>query len=132
EDPVAASIVDRLTDEVIAFANAALQRLELTEADPDVILGGGVLRALAPSVIEVIAAGVGEGAPDARVPLPSGERIVGAALLGLDALGAAPDSKARVRDQLDAAAAEVDKEPPTAGTVPTGPRSSSPPRPAAR
>jgi len=131
EDPVAAGIVDRLTDEVIAFARAALQRLELTEADADVILGGRILRSVAPSVIEAIAAGIGEAAPDARVRLAPSEPIVGAALLGLDALGAGADAMARAREQLDAAAAELNDELATADPAP-GPRSSSRPRSAAR
>ncbi len=130
EDPVAAGIVDRLTDEVIAFASAALRRLELTEADADVILGGGILRSVAPSVIEAIAAGVGEVAPDARVRLAPSAPIVGAALLGLDALGARADSKARACDQLDAAAAKVHDEPTAADPLPTGTQSPSLQRPA--
>ena len=124
EDPVAAGIVERLSDEVIAFASAALRRLELTEADADVILGGGILSSLAPRVIEVIAAGVGEVAPEARVRLAPSEPIVGAALLGLDALGAGADSKARARDQLDAAVAEAQHEAATPDPLPAGPRSS--------
>ena len=132
EDPVAAGIVDRLADEVIAFARAALQRLELTEADADVVLGGGILRSLAPGVIEAIAAGVGEVAPDARVRLAPSAPIVGAALLGLDALGADPDSKDRACDQLGAAATEVYSESATADPLPTGPRSSALPPPGAR
>jgi N-acetylglucosamine kinase-like BadF-type ATPase len=107
EDAVAAGIVERLADEVIAFVRAALRRLELTSADPDVVLGGRVLRALSPSVIEAIARGVGLVAPDARVVVARSEPIVGAALLGLDAIAADPDVKARARAELDLAVAEL-------------------------
>ncbi len=107
EDPVAADIVQRQTDEVIAFACAALRRLELTGTDADVVLGGGVLRAVPPSVVAAIAQGVRRVAPDARVLVARSEPIVGAALLGLDAIGADPDAKARARAELDAAVAQL-------------------------
>ena len=103
DDPVAAGIVGRVADEVIAFARAALRRLKLTVADPDVVLGGGVLRSISPSVIEVIARGLHEVAPNARVLVSPSEPIVGAALLGLDALGADTGALARARTELDSA-----------------------------
>ena len=103
EDPVAAGIIGRLADEVIAFARAALQRLGLTTADPDVVLGGGLLRAVPPSAVERIAQGVHEVAADARVLVAPSEPIVGAALLGLDALAADARASARARGELDAA-----------------------------
>jgi N-acetylglucosamine kinase-like BadF-type ATPase len=107
EDAVAAGIVERLADEVIGFAGAALHRLELTGADPDVVLGGGVLRAVSPGVVETIARGVEQVAPDARVVVAASEPIVGAALLGLDAIGADASAKVRARAELDAAVAEL-------------------------
>jgi N-acetylglucosamine kinase-like BadF-type ATPase len=107
EDAVAAGIVRRLADEVIAFASAALSSLGLTPADPDVVLGGGILRAVSSSVVETIARGVERVAPDARVVVAASEPIVGAALLGLDALGADPGAKARARAELDAAVAQL-------------------------
>ncbi len=106
-DSVAAGIIERLADEVVAFARAALRRLELTSGDPDVVLGGRVLRALPPGVIETITRGVEQVAPDARVAVTRSEPIVGAALLGLDAIGADPSAKARARAELDAAVAEL-------------------------
>jgi hypothetical protein len=95
-----------LTDEVVAFAVAALRRLELTADDPDVVLGGSLLRAVPPSAVETIARGVRQMAPEARVLVSPSEPIVGAALLGLDALGADPEARARARGELDAAATE--------------------------
>jgi N-acetylglucosamine kinase-like BadF-type ATPase len=105
EDSVAAAIVQRLADEVIAFARAALRRLELTEADPDVVLGGRVLRAVSSDVVETIARGVEAVAPAARVVVARSEPIVGAALLGLDAIGADHGAKSRARAEIDAAVA---------------------------
>jgi N-acetylglucosamine kinase-like BadF-type ATPase len=106
-DDVAAGIVRRLADEVVAFARAALRRLELTEHDPDVVLGGSLLRAIAPGVVESIAAGVRDAAPGARIVVAPSEPIVGAALLGFDALGADAGAKARARAELDAAVATI-------------------------
>lgn len=103
EDAVAAGIVDRLADEVIAFARAALVQLELTAADPDVVLGGRLLRAVSANVVDTIARGVHDVAPRAHVAVSPSEPIVGAALLGLDALGADADARARARTDLDAA-----------------------------
>jgi N-acetylglucosamine kinase-like BadF-type ATPase len=103
EDSVAAGILGRLANEVIAFAGAALRRLELTGSDPDVVLGGRVLRAVPASVVETIARGVQEVAPDARVLVAPSEPIVGAALLALDAVAADASARARARAELDAA-----------------------------
>jgi N-acetylglucosamine kinase-like BadF-type ATPase len=104
KDDVAAGIVARLASEVVAFARAALVRLDFAESDPDVVLGGRLLRVVSPSVIAVIARGVHEVAPAARVLVSPSEPIVGAALLGLDALGADAGAQARARAELDAAA----------------------------
>jgi len=106
DDAVAAEIVRRLNDEVAAFAVAALRRLELTADDPDVVLGGSMLRAVSPSAVEAIARRVHQVAPNARVVVSPSEPIVGAALLGLDALGVDAQARARARAELDAAAAE--------------------------
>jgi N-acetylglucosamine kinase-like BadF-type ATPase len=107
EDPVAAGIIGRLANEVIAFARAALHRLGLTTADPDMVLGGGLLRAVPPSAVERIAQGVHEVAANARVLVAPSEPIVGAALLGLDALAADARASARARAELDTAVETV-------------------------
>ncbi len=107
EDAVAAGIVRRLADEVVAFARAILRRLELTGADPDVVLGGSLLRALSPDVVGTITEGVLETAPAARVLVSPSEPIVGAALLALDALDLDAGVGVRTRAELDAAVADL-------------------------
>jgi N-acetylglucosamine kinase-like BadF-type ATPase len=107
EDFVAADIVRRVATEVVAFAGAAVRRLELTGADPDVILGGRLLRSVSPSVVEAITREIQEVAPAARVLVSQSEPIVGAALLGLDALAATASASSRARAELDSADAEV-------------------------
>src|SRR5205807_5564452 len=100
EDPIAADIVNRLAFEVIRLATAAINRLELNGADADVVLGGGILRSVASSVVEAIATGVREVAPRALVTIAPSEPIVGAALLALDALGTDDMAKERARAGL--------------------------------
>jgi N-acetylglucosamine kinase-like BadF-type ATPase len=111
DDPVAAAIVDHLTDEVIALARAALQRLELTRSDVEVVLGGRVLRSVPSRVVEAIAAGVRNVASRARVLVSPSEPIVGASLLALDAVDADAAAQNRARAELDAALAGVHAQP---------------------
>lgn len=111
DDPVAARIVRRLADEVAAFARAVVGRLELAAADPDVVLGGSLLRALPPAAIATIAEGVHAVAPGAGVIVAPSDPIVGAALLGLDAVGADAAAHARARAELDAAVAALKRSP---------------------
>jgi N-acetylglucosamine kinase-like BadF-type ATPase len=108
EDPVAGEIVDRLADEVIAFAVAALRRLELTSEAPDVVLGGGLLRAAPARAIERIRHGVQEVAASANVVVPANAPIVGAALLGLDELGVTVTVGERAVAELHAAFLEIE------------------------
>ena len=107
EDEVAATIVHRLADEVVAFVRAALRRLDLTGAEPDVVLGGRILRSSQPGLIAAIGSGVRAVAPKARVTVSASEPIVGAALLGLDALGADADARDRARAELDGATSVI-------------------------
>jgi N-acetylglucosamine kinase-like BadF-type ATPase len=107
EDAVAAGILQRLVDEVIAFAGAALRRLELTETDPDVVLGGRLLRSVSAGVVDAIARGIRDVAPRVRVIVSPSEPIVGAALLGLDAIAAGSAAHGRARAELDQAVAAL-------------------------
>ena len=108
DDQVAAGIVQRLADEVIAFATATLRRLEMTDEAADVVLGGGLIRAAAPSVIERISVGVREVAPTANVLVAPVAPIVGAALLGFDALGLNSHAAGRARAELGEAFARIE------------------------
>ncbi len=107
-DPVAEGIVSRLADEVATFARVALLRLELTETDAHVVLGGGLLRAAPEPIIERISDGVREVAPKAHVRLAERAPIVGAALLGLDELGVDGEAVTRATRELQAAFVEIE------------------------
>jgi N-acetylglucosamine kinase-like BadF-type ATPase len=86
-DAVARQILDRLADELAVMAVAIIRRLHLTRTDPDVVLAGGIFRAHDPQFIDRLAAAVHRVAPLARlVPLRT-PPLLGAALLGLEALG---------------------------------------------
>ncbi len=86
---MAREIATRLGDEVVALARVALRRLELTDRDPEVVLGGGLMRAC-PRRLDRGGSPRGSSAvaPAAEVRLATNAPIVGAALLGLDELGA--------------------------------------------
>ncbi len=109
-DPVAASIVDRVADEVVTMATTAMRRLGLSDQSPDVVLGGGLLRAASLSTIARIVLGVREVAPGANVTVSHTGPIVGAALLGLDELGVGAPATDRLRDELHAAFMSVESD----------------------
>lgn len=103
DDAVAAGIVDRLAEEVVALARAALTRLELRDEPVEVVLGGGLLKSAKGRLLDAIAAGLAEVGPAIEVHPTGSAPVVGAALLGLDELGADADAQARARSELTAA-----------------------------
>jgi N-acetylglucosamine kinase-like BadF-type ATPase len=105
DDAVAAEIVDRQADEVVAMAGAALRRLDLLQEPADVVLGGGLLQSGNGRLLDRIAAGLHAVGPTLSVRPAESPPIVGCALVGLDELGAPPEAHARVRAELGQAAA---------------------------
>ena len=99
-DPVASAIVDRLACEVIAFARAALVRLELTTQPVEVLLGGGLLQAGNARLLEGIEVGLRELGPEIMARVNEAPPIVGAALLALDELGSGAEAKERLRREI--------------------------------
>ncbi|MFI6005910.1 N-acetylglucosamine kinase [Streptomyces sp. NPDC051366] len=96
-DAVASAIVERQADEVVALASVALARLDLLDEEAPVLLGGGVLTAGHQQLDERIAAGLARRAPRARVSVVAAPPVLGAGLLGLDALGALPEAHGKLR-----------------------------------
>jgi N-acetylglucosamine kinase-like BadF-type ATPase len=86
-DPVARGIADRMADEAVAWAAAAIRRLKLQRLGPDVVLAGGIFRAEDPAFYARIVSGIVAVAPSARVVHLAVPPVVGSALLGLDRLG---------------------------------------------
>jgi N-acetylglucosamine kinase-like BadF-type ATPase len=100
DDAVAAEIVKQLASEVVALARVALTRLGLTDEPVEILLGGGVLQDPDGDLLAAIVGGLRKTAPAAVVRPTAAPAIVGAALLGLDELGAAADAQSRLRREL--------------------------------
>ncbi|WP_432133059.1 N-acetylglucosamine kinase [Streptomyces sp. bgisy154] len=96
-DAVAGGIVDRLAGEVVAMATVALTRLDLLAEDVPVLLGGGVLTAGHHRLDDGIRRLLAARAPKAVPRVVRASPVLGAALLGLDRVGAPPEAHARVR-----------------------------------
>jgi N-acetylglucosamine kinase-like BadF-type ATPase len=108
-DEVAKEIVQHLADEVVALARVALQRLDLTHEPVEVLLGGGLIRGNG-TLESAIESGLREVGDAVTVRNTESPPIVGAALLGLDELGAGAEAQERIRRELGAAVAELEPE----------------------
>lgn len=113
-DEVAAAIVVRLAAEVVALARVALERLGLERQSVEVLLGGGLLRAGDERLKAAIVDGLALVSDSIAVHTTDSPPVVGAALLGLDRLGADDAAKERARRELTAAADADDDLEPTA------------------
>jgi N-acetylglucosamine kinase-like BadF-type ATPase len=107
EDDVAGGIAARLVSEAIAFVRVTLERLGLSAEPADVVLGGGLFQNDAAWLVDRIAERLATVAPAASLKLVDSPPIVGAALLGLDELGAPGAAQERARRDLSAAAGEA-------------------------
>jgi N-acetylglucosamine kinase-like BadF-type ATPase len=96
-DAIAARLVRRQADEICTMALAVIRRLGLTGQATPVILGGGLLAARDPLLTAGVLAGMKADAPDAAVRITDIPPVAGAALLGLDHLGAGPEAERRLR-----------------------------------
>nr|WP_221474505.1 BadF/BadG/BcrA/BcrD ATPase family protein [Planomonospora venezuelensis] len=99
-DSVARGVVARQAEEVAVMAEVCLERLDLLDTPAEVVLGGSVLTARDPYMHGLIEAAVGAAAPLARVVVGSLPPVAGAALAGLDLLGAAETARTRVREHF--------------------------------
>jgi N-acetylglucosamine kinase-like BadF-type ATPase len=96
-DPVARTVVNRLTDEISVMAITAMRRLGLTTLATPVVLGGGVLTAGNSLLVSGITRQLAEAAPAAEVRVIDVPPVAGAALLGLDHVNAPAAAAARLR-----------------------------------
>jgi N-acetylglucosamine kinase-like BadF-type ATPase len=97
-DATAAGIVRRQAEEVVALAVAAMRRLDVLDERFDVVLGGGVLTAGHALLMDEIDRLLRERAPLASTVVVRTPPVLGAALLGLDRIGAPPSARQRLRD----------------------------------
>jgi N-acetylglucosamine kinase-like BadF-type ATPase len=96
-DQVARDLVARQADEVCAMAMAAMRRLELTGLATPVVLGGGLLTAREPLLVNAIVDRLAAEVPRSVLRIIDVPPIAGAALLGLDQVLATPGAHARLR-----------------------------------
>ncbi|MFF9085501.1 N-acetylglucosamine kinase [Streptomyces sp. NPDC014991] len=102
-DPVAGTLVTRLAEEVTVMATVALTRLGLLAEETPVVLGGSVLTAGHARLDDAIRALLAARAPKATVRVVTAGPVLGAALLGLDRLGAGAEAGARARGHWESA-----------------------------
>jgi len=99
-DAAARDLLERLAEEVTAMAVTTMRRLGLTgpgALGTPVVLGGGLLAARHPLLTAAIERRLAAAAPGAVPRVTDTPPVTGAALLGLDYLGAAPDAERRLR-----------------------------------
>jgi N-acetylglucosamine kinase-like BadF-type ATPase len=96
-DDVAARLVRRQAHEICTMALTVMRRLGLTGLATPVVLGGGMLAARDPLLTAGVTEGIRAGAPHAAVRITDVPPVAGAALLGLDRLGAGPEAERRLR-----------------------------------
>jgi N-acetylglucosamine kinase-like BadF-type ATPase len=100
-DEVARNMVLRQAEEISIMALTAMRRLGLTALPTPVVLGGGLLTARDPLLITEITERITAAAPQAVVIIVAVPPVAGAALLGLDHVGAGPDAERRLRAAYD-------------------------------
>jgi len=96
-DLVALGIVQQQAEEIVAMASSALRRLDLLSAPVTVVLGGGVLTAGHPVLLDQVTRLLAEIAPKAVPRVVDVPPVVGAALLGLDHTAAGASAQERLR-----------------------------------
>jgi N-acetylglucosamine kinase-like BadF-type ATPase len=106
-DRVAADVVRRQAEEVVALAATAIRRLGVHGETIDVVLGGGVLTAGHQGLLTQVTERLAEEAPGAIPRVVAAPPILGAALLGLDRIGATPGAQERLREAFDVGVARA-------------------------
>jgi N-acetylglucosamine kinase-like BadF-type ATPase len=99
-DEPARQAADTLADEVVAFVRAAVGRLGLRDETVEVVLGGGIFETADRAFHERVAAGIRDAAPKAALVRLDVPPVLGAALLGLDAIGAPAPAQFTLRESL--------------------------------
>jgi N-acetylglucosamine kinase-like BadF-type ATPase len=96
-DQVAADLVRRQAEEICVMAVTAMRRLGLTTRATPVVLGGGLMTARDPLLLQEITDRITDAAPQATVIVVAVPPVAGAALLGLDHCGTGAEAERRLR-----------------------------------
>jgi hypothetical protein len=124
-DAVAVALVERLAEEVMLLAEVAMRRLGMLGDETEVVLGGGIMTARTPVLESAIERRFAARAPRARLIVTTAPPVLGAALLGFDALRGAN----RLRDvELIGAAPRHQPSPHAAAPEPDVPVDAGQPR----
>jgi N-acetylglucosamine kinase-like BadF-type ATPase len=99
-DTLAREAADTLADEVSRFATAAMTRLGVQDEVVEVVLGGGIFETDDQAFHARVAAGIHAVGPRAQIRHLAAPPVLGAALIGLDTIGADEEAKARLRSAL--------------------------------
>jgi N-acetylglucosamine kinase-like BadF-type ATPase len=99
-DAVATEIVQRVGDEVASFAGALLRRMDLMDADPEVVLGGSMLQAQDPLVMSRARIGITAVAPAAQLRVLDVPPVLGPLASALTIAGANAEAISRARGYL--------------------------------
>ena len=96
-DKVARDLVRRQAEEICTMAVVAMRRLGLATRATPVVLGGGLMTARDPLLLQEITERITAAAPNATVLVVAVPPVAGAALLGLDHCGAGAEAERRLR-----------------------------------
>ncbi|HEU4347407.1 MAG TPA: BadF/BadG/BcrA/BcrD ATPase family protein [Actinoplanes sp.] len=99
-DPVARQVIARQADEIVGLVRVAAGRLRLLGRAYAVVFGGSVLAARHALLNDAVGSGIRAHSPQADISVLADRPITGAALFALDALGAGPDARTRLRAAL--------------------------------
>jgi N-acetylglucosamine kinase-like BadF-type ATPase len=106
-DEVARGIVDRLADELAVMAAAIARRLRVASREVDIVLTGGVFRTEEAGFYARLEKRLRAALPHARTRRLTERPVLGAALLGLDAIGAPRGGAAERRLRAEFAGASA-------------------------
>ncbi|MDH6117149.1 N-acetylglucosamine kinase [Kitasatospora sp. GAS204B] len=111
-DQAALELIDRQADEITRLVRVALTRLELLDTPTPLVLGGGVLAAEHPLLLDNLTARLHALAPQALPRIVTAPPVLGAALLGLDrladgGLGGGEAAQRRLREAYGSTTAAV-------------------------
>ena len=100
-DAVATQILYELADELVAMVRATVVRLDLADLEVPVVLGGGIFDGAGDLFAARVRKGILRAAPRANLSRLHGPPVAGAALLGLDVVGASSEAERAVRAALE-------------------------------